>query len=244
MKKHAAQYHDEEDTASVPDTLIRKPRDLHEDRPLFSFTEIRGKRKVADLGPLKELEIATHVASGNSQTTLASSVSRHLAAEGARETPTLPESISNLLEVENAGHFTVRSTSPAVNVYEQRSPFREGSKFAVEGVYSNPSSPRLDLDAKSTQQHELVMPSNFMSPQEALLNFDKAPPFPPIEHRTGSLDVSESSLSENFVDEEFLPYMTLNEYHEANFGPQSSSERIDIKDSKMILDPANPMLFI
>ena len=45
IKKHAAQYHDEENTATVPNTLIRKPRALHEDRSLFAFSEVKRTRK-------------------------------------------------------------------------------------------------------------------------------------------------------------------------------------------------------
>ncbi|CAD6565730.1 MAG: hypothetical protein ASARMPREDX12_006744 [Alectoria sarmentosa] len=39
MNKHATQYHDEETTASVPDSMIRKSRVSPKDRSLFTFTE-------------------------------------------------------------------------------------------------------------------------------------------------------------------------------------------------------------
>lgn len=45
MKKHAARYHDEDNTASVPDSLSRKPRDPHVDRTLFAFSDVKTKRK-------------------------------------------------------------------------------------------------------------------------------------------------------------------------------------------------------
>ena len=51
MNKHATQYHDEETTASVPDSLIRKSRVSPKDRSLFTFTEVKTKRKTEDFSP-------------------------------------------------------------------------------------------------------------------------------------------------------------------------------------------------
>ena len=45
LKKHAARYHDDDNTASVPNSLTRKPRSLHEDRALFAFSDSKTKRK-------------------------------------------------------------------------------------------------------------------------------------------------------------------------------------------------------
>ena len=42
LKKHAARYHDEDNTASVPNSLTRKP---YEDRTLFAFSDAKTKRK-------------------------------------------------------------------------------------------------------------------------------------------------------------------------------------------------------
>lgn len=54
MKNHAAQYHDEENIASVPNSLTARPRGSREDRPLFSLTEAKTKRRIEDLTPRKE----------------------------------------------------------------------------------------------------------------------------------------------------------------------------------------------
>ena len=51
MNKHATQYHDEETTASVPDSMIRKSRVSPKDRSLFTFTEVKTKRKIEDFSP-------------------------------------------------------------------------------------------------------------------------------------------------------------------------------------------------
>ena len=59
MKRHAAQYHDEECTASVPNSLSRKPNRLLEERSLFAFTEVKAKRRAAGLSPRHEFEIMT-----------------------------------------------------------------------------------------------------------------------------------------------------------------------------------------
>ena len=142
IKKHAAQYHDEENTATVPNTLIRQPRAQHEDRSLFAFSEVKRKREVVDLVPWEGLEIATSEASGNSQPALASSVGSHAVSEGSRETPT-NSNFSHLLQAARNAHLTAVSASPAVDFSQQRSIFRETSKFAMEGGYSTPSSPRL-----------------------------------------------------------------------------------------------------
>ncbi len=101
---------------------------------------------------------------------------------------------SDLLQVANTGHLTARSGSPAVNISRQRSPFRESSQFAVEGGYSNPSSPagatrltsaaqlrqqqKLEADAHAYAQHhppsrpEYLNPPKTISPKEALLDYD------------------------------------------------------------------------
>lgn len=39
MKRHAAQHHDEERTALIPDALARNPRHSHQNRPLFTLKE-------------------------------------------------------------------------------------------------------------------------------------------------------------------------------------------------------------
>ena len=120
---------------------------------------------------------------------------------------------SDLLQVANTGHLTARSASPAVNISRQRSPFRESSQFAVEGVHSNPSSPagatrltsaaqmrmqqKADADAQAFVQHhppsrhnEYLNPPKTISPKEALLDYDnteddaKMPLFPTIKHET------------------------------------------------------------
>lgn len=123
---------------------------------------------------------------------------------------------SDLLQVANTGHLTARSSSPAVNVSRQRSPFRESSQFAVDGGHSNPSSPadatrltsaaqlrmqqKQEADAHAYAQHhppsrhEYLDPPKTISPKEAHLDYEnteedaKMPLFPPIkrEHRFSS----------------------------------------------------------
>lgn len=117
---------------------------------------------------------------------------------------------SDLLQVANTGHLTARSASPAVNISRQRSPFRESSQYAVDGVHSNPSSPagatrltsaahlrmqqKLEADAHAYAQHHppsrqeyLDLPKT-ISPKEAHLDYDnteeddaKVPLFPSIK---------------------------------------------------------------
>ena len=117
---------------------------------------------------------------------------------------------SDLLQVANTGHLTARSASPAVNVSRQRSPFRESSQFAVEGVYSSPSSPagatrltsaaqlrqqqKIEADAQAYAQHhppshhEYLNPPRTISPKEAFLDYAnteedaKIPLFSQIKH--------------------------------------------------------------
>ena len=48
LKRHAARYHDEENAASVPDSLTRKPRKSYKDSPLFTLTEVTPERKLED----------------------------------------------------------------------------------------------------------------------------------------------------------------------------------------------------
>ena len=101
---------------------------------------------------------------------------------------------SDLLQVANTGHLTARSASPAISVSRQRSPFRDNSQFAVEGVYSSPSSPagatrltsaaqlrqqqKMEADAHAYAQHhppsrhEYLNPPKTISPKEALLDCD------------------------------------------------------------------------
>ena len=88
MKKHATQYHDEEDTASVPSSLIRKPRGAHEDRSLFTFTKAKRKRRASGQ---EEVQIANDVTFSNKTTSMASPVSRDGAFErSGKVTPTPP----------------------------------------------------------------------------------------------------------------------------------------------------------
>ena len=104
------------------------------------------------------------------------------------------KAISDLLQVANTNHLTARSASPAVNISRQRSPFRESSQYAVEGGYSNPSSPagatrlssvaqssqqpKLGADAHAFAQHhqpsrpEYLNTPKTISPQEAFLDSD------------------------------------------------------------------------
>lgn len=170
IKKHAAQYHDEENTTTVPNTLIRKPRALHEDRSLFAISEVKRKRELVDLVPWEKFEIATSVASSNSQPALASSVGPHAVSEGSRGTPTVPN-FSHLVPAPWIAPPTAVSASPAVDFSQQRSPFVETSQYAVEGGYSTPSSPRLTSSAQSTQQQRLGDTID-MSPSEAFTDFE------------------------------------------------------------------------
>lgn len=118
--------------------------------------------------------------------------------------------ISELLHAANRSHITERSASPAVNVSRQRSPFRESSQFAVDGVHPNPSSPagatrltsaaQLRLQQKReaddlayAQHHPLprpdyLNPPKTISPKEALLDSfenteenNKMPVYPTIK---------------------------------------------------------------
>ena len=61
MKHHAAQYHDEENIASVPNSLTARPRGSREDRPLFSLTEAKTKKTTEDTSLLREFEIGSSI---------------------------------------------------------------------------------------------------------------------------------------------------------------------------------------
>ena len=96
MKKHAARYHDEEDTTSIPNLLVRKRRHLHDDRPLFTFTD--KKSRVQNFGPRENLEMATNIDSSNIQTTITGLINPHTALmEDPRESavPFLDRTISD-----------------------------------------------------------------------------------------------------------------------------------------------------
>ena len=87
MKKHAARYHDEDSTASVPNSLTRKPRGVHEDRNLFTFSNVKMKRKAEDSRSHEEHPESLQ-ASSKRRTTLASSDSRHSASDLSIENST------------------------------------------------------------------------------------------------------------------------------------------------------------
>ena len=305
MKRHVAQYHDEENTASVPDSLPSKLRRSREDRSLFGFAEVKTKRRVESVSQSKESEIATNVTESSLNTHTATSVETtagsvpsisaypqdttytpsdkdvdyimkcicgfqeddgntvycdscdtwqhtecyymdkhgnvltkevleamvHFCADcqprllnynGAVErqrirrefNPAMAPAVSSslprqqmqgntvspprntfpdLLQVANTGHLTARSASPAVNISQQGSPFRESSQFNVEGDYSNPSNPadatrlksvrqlrqqqKFEADAHAYAQHhppsrlEYLNTPKFIPPNEAPLNY-------------------------------------------------------------------------
>ena len=88
LKKHTARYHDEDNTASVPNSLTRKPRGPREERALFAFSDTTKKRK-AEGSMAREQSSESLQASFKGQTTLASSDSRHPASEEVRRTSML-----------------------------------------------------------------------------------------------------------------------------------------------------------
>lgn len=158
MKKHAAQYHDEEDTASVPNLLIRKPRGPYEDRSLFTVSQHKRRRGIQDFSTPEEVLIVNKVTSGNSQTSMASSASLHDASEGSGRERSKPPTtgsnrLSEILQVANTGHLTARSNSPAIDVYQQRSPFQETSGFAPRASPERQQNP--GADGPTNFQHEL-----------------------------------------------------------------------------------------
>lgn len=51
MKRHATKYHDEENTAAIPNFLTRKSYDSHEDRSLFTLREVKKKRRTEEVSP-------------------------------------------------------------------------------------------------------------------------------------------------------------------------------------------------
>ena len=173
MKQHAAQYHDEEATDSIPNSLSRRPHGLHEDKSLFAFTEVKTRRRVEDFSPRENVEMATDVSPKYSQTTLA--------FEGARETPVTPSNatisaFSHLVQVANAGRSEASRQQP--------SPFRENSQFAKE-TNTYPSFSTDDLRSTSTTPLErhpeqrnpegnthVFEPPKTLRPKEMLQNYD------------------------------------------------------------------------
>ena len=102
---------------------------------------------------------------------------------------------SDLLQVANSNHLTARSASPIVNsISRQRSPFRESSQYAADGVHANPSNPagatrlnsaaqlrlqqKHEADAHAYAQHhppsrhEYLNATKTISPKEAFLDYD------------------------------------------------------------------------
>ena len=88
MKKHVARYHDEDNTASIPNSLTWKPRRLPEDRNLFDFSVVKTKRK-AEESRVREEYSESLQASSKGQKTLASSDNRDSASEEKKGTSLL-----------------------------------------------------------------------------------------------------------------------------------------------------------
>ena len=139
MKKHVARYHDEDNTASVPNSLTRKLRGLHEDRTLFAFSDAKTKRKSEEFRIREEYSESLQ-ASVEDQATLASSDSRHSALERSIR-DSIPS--ANVME----GHVDRmmsdvcqdESYDPRLApTIRQRSPFRGGSQPGV-GQQSDPA---------------------------------------------------------------------------------------------------------
>ena len=86
MKKHAGQYHDDENTASVPNSLVIKPRGL-DDRSLFAFSEVKAKRRVTGSKTTKQ-QVESLEASTIGPTIPTSSGDPHFATEGSLERST------------------------------------------------------------------------------------------------------------------------------------------------------------
>ena len=220
MKKHAAQYHDEEATASIPNSLTRRPHGVHEDRSLFAFTEVKTRPRVEDFSPREKFEMATDVSPKYSQTTLASSVSRHAAAEGVRKTPITPSNatksaFSDLVQVANASRSEASWASPAINVSQQPSPFVEGSPFGKKETNTYPSFSTDHLRPTSTTPLErhpeqrdsegnthVFVPPQTLRPEDMFIHYDDTEEdtttlydsAPPI-HPSSITDFSSESLS-------------------------------------------------
>ena len=194
LKKHAARYHDEDNTASVPNSLTRKPRVLHEDRTLFTFSDAKTKRKAED-SRIREEHSESLRAPVEGRTTLASSDSRHSASDltignstpSTNALPHLDGTMSDLYHDE-----IYDPTMAQANL--QTSPFRDSSQFAVVRASSSPSIPtydaafspaaqiirqrqKLEADTHAYAQHqpprsEYLNPSKTISPSEAYLDFN------------------------------------------------------------------------
>ena len=110
MKKHTARYHDEDNTASVPNSLTRKPRGLHEDRTLFAFSDAKTKWKAEEFTILPEFYEPVQT-SLKDQTALTSSDSRHSASAGTTENskPSTNAEFNRRLSAYLTNHVAMRS---------------------------------------------------------------------------------------------------------------------------------------
>ena len=88
MTKHATRYHDEDNTASVPNSLTRKPRVLHTDRSLFTISGGKKTRRIEDMSSRDDSKVATEGVSHNNQTMIVPSISPYAASEEGRREDT------------------------------------------------------------------------------------------------------------------------------------------------------------
>ena len=178
LKKHAVRYHDDDNTASVPDSLTRKPRSLHEDRALFAFSDTKTKRK-AEGSRVHEEYSNSLQASFKGRTALASSDNQYSASDLTK---------GNSIPSTNASEGPVdRMISQDVDfilfprpksTIGKRSPFRETSQFSVPDPsddFAGPISPATDgpLYYQSPPPSLTYYdPVETIVPEEAYLGYD------------------------------------------------------------------------
>ena len=174
LKKHAARYHDDDNTASVPNSLTRKPRGLHEDRTLFAFSDTKTKRK-AEGSRFHEEYSKSLQASFTGRTALASSNNRDSASDLTKgnSIPSTNASKGPVDRMISQLYFPGRKPTS-----EKRSPFREASQFSAEGPsddFSGPITPATDALAyadyppPSLSDHD---PAETIVPREAYLGYE------------------------------------------------------------------------
>lgn len=113
MKSHDTRYHEQENTASVPNILNRKPRNSGADKTLFSFTERNPNRRAEGSSPRQSLSGQEHILSPRR------SVS------------------SDLLQPTATGHKDTRLSESLLDSSQQPSPFDLGSALTPNPVGSN-----------------------------------------------------------------------------------------------------------
>ena len=150
LKKHAAQYHDEEDAASIPNSLARKPRRAPEDRSLFTFTaESRKRRRSHDLSPQDNMKMGTRFDASNTSTNIVPDLSERSWDRDLNRRITIPlkRKISDP-HVEDMYEQELSSLTPPRQPSKPRPANPESAISGLMGARGKPVHSSLELERK------------------------------------------------------------------------------------------------